>query len=139
MRDASSPICRGWSTGQIEDVPKPAVGPGQVLIKIGGAGVCHSDLHVMEEDLGLRPPFTLGHENAGWVAAARRGRRGFKEGDAVAVYGPWGCGRCHACQQSMENYCENWAQIGGSVAALVWMAEWPSSCSYLPPGFWCRW
>ena len=98
---------------QIEDVPKPAVGPGQVLIKIGGAGVCHSDLHVMEEDLGLRPPFTLGHENAGWVAELGEGVAGFKEGDPVAVYGPWGCGHCHACQQSMENYCENWAQIDG--------------------------
>src|SRR5688572_9218055 len=41
---------------QLEDVPRPAAGPGQVLIKIGGAGVCHSDLHVMEEDLGFRPP-----------------------------------------------------------------------------------
>jgi len=98
---------------QIEDVPKPAAGPGQVLVKIGGAGVCHSDLHVMEEDLGFTPPFTLGHENAGWIAALGEGVRGFKEGDAVAVYGPWGCGRCHACQLSMENYCENWAQMNG--------------------------
>ena len=31
----------------------------------------------------------------------------------MAVYGPWGCGRCHACQLSMENYCENWAQVDG--------------------------
>jgi len=98
---------------QNAEVPKPSPGPGQVLIKIGGAGVCHSDLHVMEEDLGFRPPFTLGHENAGWVAELGSGVTGFKEGDAVAVYGPWGCGRCHACQLSMENYCENWAEIDG--------------------------
>jgi len=98
---------------QIEDVPKPSPGPGQILIKIGGAGVCHSDLHVMEEDLGFKPPFTLGHENAGWVAALGQGVTGFNEGDPVAIYGPWGCGRCHACQLSMENYCENWAQVGG--------------------------
>jgi propanol-preferring alcohol dehydrogenase len=98
---------------QIEDVPKPSPAPGQILIKVGGAGVCHSDLHVMEEDLGFKPPFTLGHENAGWVAALGQGVTGFKEGDAVAVYGPWGCGRCHACQLSMENYCENWAQVHG--------------------------
>jgi propanol-preferring alcohol dehydrogenase len=98
---------------QIEDVPKPSPGPGQILIKIGGAGVCHSDLHVMEEDLGFTPPFTLGHENAGWVAALGQGVTGFKEGDSVAIYGPWGCGRCHACQLSMENYCENWAQVAG--------------------------
>ena len=98
---------------QLEDVPKPSPGPGQILVKIGGAGVCHSDLHVMEEDLGFKPPFTLGHENAGWIAELGGGITGFKEGDAVAIYGPWGCGRCHACQLSMENYCENWAQIAG--------------------------
>jgi len=98
---------------QIQETPKPSPAAGQVLIKIGGAGVCHSDLHVMEEDLGFTPPFTLGHENAGWVAALGQGVSGFKEGDAVAVYGPWGCGRCHACQLSMENYCENWAQMDG--------------------------
>jgi propanol-preferring alcohol dehydrogenase len=84
-----------------------------VLVRIGGAGVCHSDLHVMEEDFGFKPPFTLGHENAGWVAELGTGATGFKEGEAVAVYGPWGCGRCHACQLSKENYCENWAELGG--------------------------
>jgi propanol-preferring alcohol dehydrogenase len=67
----------------------------------------------MEEELGFTPPFTLGHENAGWVAALGQGVTGFKDGDPVAVYGPWGCGRCHACQLSMENYCENWAQVEG--------------------------
>ena len=112
---------------RIEDVPKPAVAPGQVLIRIGGAGVCHSDLHVLEEDLGFRPPFTLGHENAGWVAALGEGVSGFKEGDPVAVYGPWGCGRCHSCQLSMENYCENWAQMdgfGGGLGRDGGMAEY---------------
>jgi propanol-preferring alcohol dehydrogenase len=112
---------------QIADVPKPSPGPGQVLVRIGGAGVCHSDLHVMEEDLGFKPPFTLGHENAGWVAELGAGVTAFKEGDAVAVYGPWGCGRCHACQLSMENYCENWAAIegfGGGLGLDGGMAEY---------------
>ena len=72
-------------SAQVTDVEKPSPGPGQVLIKIGGAGVCHSDLHVMEEDLGFTPPFTLGHENAGWVAGLGDGVTSFKEGDAVAV------------------------------------------------------
>ena len=125
---------------QIEDVTKPSAGPGQVLIRIGGAGVCHSDLHVMEEDLGFKPPFTLGHENAGWVAALGEGVAGFKEGDAVAVYGPWGCGRCHACQLSMENYCENWAQLdgfGGGLGVDGGMAEYmrvPSARLLVPLG-----
>ena len=43
---------------QIEEVPKPSPGPGQILVRIGGAGVCHSDLHVMQEDFGFEPPFT---------------------------------------------------------------------------------
>ena len=125
---------------QIEDVPKPSPGAGQVVIKIGGAGVCHSDLHVMEEDLGFSPPFTLGHENAGWVAALGQGVTGVKEGDAVAVYGPWGCGRCHACQLSMENYCENWVQVdgfGGGLGLDGGMADYmlvPSARLLVPLG-----
>lgn len=98
---------------RVADVARPEPSPGQVLVRIGGAGVCHSDLHVMEEDLGFTPPFTLGHENAGWIEQLAEGVTGFREGDAVAVYGPWGCGHCHACQLSMENYCENWATLGG--------------------------
>jgi propanol-preferring alcohol dehydrogenase len=125
---------------QIQETPKATPRPGQVLIKIGGAGVCHSDLHVMEEDLGFKPPFTLGHENAGWVAELGQGVTGFKEGEAVAVYGPWGCGRCHACQMSMENYCENWAQIngfGGGLGLDGGMAEYmlvPSARLLVPLG-----
>jgi propanol-preferring alcohol dehydrogenase len=61
------------------------------------------------------------------VAEIGGGVTGFKEGDAVAVYGPWGCGRCHACQRSMENYCENWAEIGtfgGGLGSDGGMAEY---------------
>src|SRR5919199_1408565 len=89
------------------EVDQPTPGPGQVLVRMGASGACHSDLHLMRdvEEGGLPwgPGFTLGHENAGWVAELGAGVTGFKEGDAVAVYGPWGCGRCHACQLSMEN------------------------------------
>jgi propanol-preferring alcohol dehydrogenase len=125
---------------EIADVVKPEPGPGQVLIKIGGAGVCHSDLHVMEEDLGFKPPFTLGHENAGWVAGLGEGVTGFKEGEAVAVYGAWGCGRCHSCQLSMENYCENWAALGtfgGGLGSDGGMADYmlvPSARLLVPLG-----
>ncbi len=125
---------------QLQEIERPSPAPGQVLIKIGGAGVCHSDLHVLEENLGFKAPFTLGHENAGWIAELGEGVTGFKEGDAVAVYGPWGCGRCHACQLSMENYCENWAQIdgfGGGLGLDGGMAEYmlvPSARLLVPLG-----
>lgn len=111
----------------VEDIPRPTPGPGPVLVKIGGAGVCHSDLHVMEEELGFATQFTLGHENAGWVAELGQGVSGYREGDPVAVYGPWGCGHCHACQVSMENYCENAASLGaagGGLGADGGMAEY---------------
>src|SRR5690606_34581933 len=91
-------------------------------------------------DLGFSGTFTLGHENAGWVAQLGEGVTGLKEGDAVAVYGPWGCGRCHACQQSMENYCENWAEIGafgGGLGVDGGMAEYmlvPSAWLLAPLG-----
>ena len=99
------------SEPELVEVPKPTPGPGQVVIKIGGAGACHSDLHLMHDfEAGLlpwSPPFTLGHENAGWVESVGVGVTGVKEGDAVAVYGPWGCGKCSRCQLGIETLCEN--------------------------------
>jgi propanol-preferring alcohol dehydrogenase len=95
---------------QLREVPVPEPGPGQVLIKIGGAGACHSDLHVLEAPAttkAFKLPFTLGHENAGWVEKLGSGATGFAVGDPVIVYGPWGCGSCANCRVGMENYCEN--------------------------------
>lgn len=96
---------------EMVEVPKPTPGPGQVVVKIGGAGACHSDLHLIHDFApGMLPyklPFTLGHENAGWVDSVGSGVTSVKEGDAVAVYGPWGCGTCARCQLGIETYCEN--------------------------------
>jgi alcohol dehydrogenase, propanol-preferring len=87
-----------------------------VLVRVAAAGACHTDLSIMESRAGAMPwqlPFTLGHENAGWVAATGAGVTGLDEGDAVAVYGPWGCGRCKSCRASAENLCERYAELGG--------------------------
>ena len=101
---------------ELVDVVDPEPGPGQVVVRIGAAGACHSDLHLMHDFepgiLPWGPPFTLGHENAGWVDAVGAGVTGLEVGEPVAVYGPWGCGRCHRCRQGMENYCERQAEIG---------------------------
>jgi propanol-preferring alcohol dehydrogenase len=105
-----------WQTPpELRNVAVPEPGPGEVLLKVGGAGACHSDLHLMEWPEGQMDfdlPFTLGHENAGWVEAVGAGVESLEQGDAVAVYGPWGCGRCRACRRSAENYCERQAEIG---------------------------
>ncbi|MFF2052377.1 NAD(P)-dependent alcohol dehydrogenase [Leifsonia sp. NPDC058194] len=99
----------------VVDVPDPEVGPGEVLLKVTAAGVCHSDEFIMglpadQYVYGL--PLTLGHEGAGVVEAVGAGVTGVRPGDAVAVYGPWGCGRCRMCAQGKENYCLN-AQAEG--------------------------
>jgi alcohol dehydrogenase, propanol-preferring len=105
-----------WETRpRMEDVDVPEPGPGQVLIKVGGAGACHSDLHLSEWPPGVvpfEPPFTIGHENAGWVEQVGPGVEGLELGEPVAVFGSWGCGRCAACRVSEENYCEHQAELG---------------------------
>jgi propanol-preferring alcohol dehydrogenase len=131
------------SQPEMREVDLPEPGPGQVLLKVGGAGACHSDLHLVEwpegtMDFGL--PFTIGHENAGWVEALGAGVDGLEIGEAVAVYGPWGCGRCRACRLSAENYCERQAEIGafgGGLGLDGGMAEYmlvPHSRLLLPLG-----
>jgi propanol-preferring alcohol dehydrogenase len=101
---------------ELREVKVPEPGPGQVLIKIGGAGACHSDLHILETPAGtpgIELPFTLGHENAGWVEKLGSGATGFAVGDPVIVYGPWGCGSCANCRVGLENYCQNKGKVGG--------------------------
>lgn len=106
---------------ELRDVAVPEPGPGEVLVKITAAGACHSDLHLMDWPEGTLPfelPFTLGHENAGWIEAVGAGVDAWEEGEAVAIYGPWGCGRCAACKQSKENYCERQAELGSQGGGL---------------------
>jgi alcohol dehydrogenase, propanol-preferring len=114
------------------EVPEPDPRPGQVVVKVGGAGVCHSDLHLKEwpaeqlEALGFQLPFTLGHENAGWVDAVGDGVHGLEVGQPVAVYGPWGCGRCSRCREGRENYCRRpdlQAGLGGGLGLDGGMAS----------------
>lgn len=111
-----------WQTpAELRETQVPEPGPGQVLIEIAGAGACHSDLHVMEWPEGQMPwklPFTLGHENAGRVVQLGAGVAGLRKGDAVLVYGPWGCGRCRPCRLGRENYCERANELGAMGGGL---------------------
>ena len=95
---------------EFQEVPDPHAGPGQVLVKVGGSGLCHTDFTVISRDRIYwkddPPPFTLGHEIAGWVAEVGAGVKNFKRGDAVAVNPSWAsCGRCHMCRSGEENFC----------------------------------
>ncbi|MFD5717668.1 NAD(P)-dependent alcohol dehydrogenase [Streptomyces sp. NPDC127036] len=100
---------------EVVTVPDPEPGPGQVLLKVTAAGVCHSDIAVMSwpaESFPYALPLTLGHEGAGTVAALGDGVSGVAVGDEVAVYGPWGCGICAKCAEGKENYCLRADELG---------------------------
>jgi propanol-preferring alcohol dehydrogenase len=94
---------------ELVEVDEPTPAAGQVVVRIGAAGACHSDLHMMHgkgDTVPFSLPFTLGHENAGWVHSVGDGVRSVEPGQPVAVYGAWGCGHCARCIVGMENYCE---------------------------------
>ncbi|MEV6610077.1 alcohol dehydrogenase catalytic domain-containing protein [Kutzneria sp. NPDC051319] len=103
-----------WGTPpQVVDVPVPQPGPGQVLVKVAGCGLCHTDISLphmpaaLGKRLGWRAPFTLGHEAAGWVAGLGDGITGLAEGDAVALVSPNSCGQCWHCQRGLDSACPN--------------------------------
>jgi D-arabinose 1-dehydrogenase-like Zn-dependent alcohol dehydrogenase len=100
------------------DVPTPEPTGAQVLIRMTGAGVCHSDIHIWEgsydlgssgkmsmSDRGLKLPLTMGHEIAGSVVKCGPEVKGLSAGTSVVVY-PWlGCGTCATCKSGHENHC----------------------------------
>ncbi|MBD8465099.1 NAD(P)-dependent alcohol dehydrogenase [Plantibacter sp. CFBP 8798] len=107
------------SAPEVVEIEKPTPGSGEILLKVTAAGVCHSDDYVMslpEQDYLEQQyplPLTLGHEGAGIIESFGEGvETGLQIGDAVAVYGPWGCGHCLNCSQGKENYCTNAAAEG---------------------------
>ncbi len=97
---------------QIDDVPEPTIeGPHDVIVRIGGAGLCRTDLHIIEGILretfpDLVLPYTLGHENAGWVHEVGSNVTTVQPGDAVIVHPLESCGVCHGCRRGEDMYCD---------------------------------
>jgi propanol-preferring alcohol dehydrogenase len=99
---------------QLEDLPLPVPGTGEVRIRVQVCGVCHTDLHIAEGDIQPpRLPVVPGHQVVGIVDAAGPGTSEYREGDRVGV--PWlysTCGVCAYCRRGQENLCES-AQFTG--------------------------
>ena len=100
------------STPVVDDVPEPKVtGPLDVVVKIGGAGVCRTDLHIIEgqwdERMHTPLPYILGHENAGWVHEIGSAVTNVAVGDTVILHPTPTCGLCRACRAGDDMHCEN--------------------------------
>ena len=97
---------------QLTDVAEPEItGPYDVIVRIGGAGVCRTDLHILEGQWeaksGVTLPYTIGHENAGWVHAIGSAVTNVAVGDKVIVHPLITCGLCRACRLGDDVHCEN--------------------------------
>ncbi len=102
---------------RLDEVPTPTVsGPHDVVVKVGGAGVCRTDLHVIEqvwrETLNPELPYTIGHENAGWVAEVGPAVSTVGVGDPVILHPLVTCGVCPGCRRGEDMYCGNSAFPG---------------------------
>jgi NAD+-dependent secondary alcohol dehydrogenase Adh1 len=96
----------------VEQVPEPEVtGPHDAIVRIGGAGLCRTDLHIIEGQWkgksGVTLPYILGHENAGWVHAVGSAVENVSIGDAVILHPLVTCGVCRACRAGDDMHCSN--------------------------------
>lgn len=106
---------------RLEDIPIPDPGPDDVLVKVGGAGMCRTDFQLVDgyfrEGLKLEFPATPGHEIAGWIAGVGRNvpkAAGITDGDLIVVDGGWGDETCRQCRRGNQQICGagHWAGFG---------------------------
>jgi propanol-preferring alcohol dehydrogenase len=106
MVDVNQPL-------ELREVPKPTVGPGDVLVRIKAAGICHSDAHYRAGKSPVRPlPMTLGHEIAGVIEAVGAQVKTIRVGDRVCLHYLISCGDCYYCSQGSEQFCIRGSMLG---------------------------
>jgi L-iditol 2-dehydrogenase len=104
-------VYTGQSTVSVESLPTPAIGPGELLIRVESCGICHTDLKKIEYNL-LAPPRIFGHETAGVVADTGAGVRDFSIGDRVVVFHHIPCLECFYCRHKLYAQCPVYKKVG---------------------------
>ncbi len=125
-------VYRGNSVVSVDEVHTPAIGDGEILIRVEACGVCHTDLKKIEYDL-LTPPRIYGHETAGVVASVGRGVSSVEPGDRVIVFHHIPCGNCFYCRRKLYAQCPVYKKVGvtagfepagGGFAQYVRVMDW---------------
>jgi L-iditol 2-dehydrogenase len=125
-------VYRGQSKVQVEEVPTPLIGPGEILVRVEACGICLTDLKKIEHNL-LNPPRIYGHETAGVVAATGPGVTKFRPGDRVVAFHHIPCLNCFYCERKLYAQCPVYKRIGvtagfepagGGFAQYVRIMDW---------------
>src|SRR5215216_5544319 len=122
---------------EVKEVPTPQASTNQVLIRIHASGICYTDVHTTKGELGVRFPYTLGHEPAGEIVALGEGVTTRKVGDRVGV--PWvqsTCGRCEWCQRGKLFFCPSKITTGINIAGshAEYMVAFADATQIIPNG-----
>jgi len=104
-------VYTGDSQISVEAIPTPAIGTGELLVRVESCGICHTDLKKIEHNL-LAPPRIFGHETAGVVASVGSGVRNFKIGDRVIVFHHIPCMECFYCRHKLYAQCPVYKKVG---------------------------
>lgn len=122
----------GQSRVEVQEVPVPSIGRGEILVRVEACGICHTDLKKVEHDL-LPAPRIYGHETAGVVAAVGEGVTKFVPGDRVVAFHHIPCRDCFYCQRKLYAQCETYKKVGitagfepagGGFAQYVRVMDW---------------
>ena len=108
-------LLRQYNHLELADRPRPAPGPGEVLVRIAACGICGSDVHGFDGSSGRRiPPIVMGHEAAGTVAEVGPGVTRFRPGDRITFDSTISCGECPFCLRGDINLCDHRNAFGVS-------------------------
>ena len=119
-------VLHGRQDIRIEDVPVPRAAPGELIVRVGAALTCGTDLKVFRRGYHARmivPPALFGHELAGTVVEVGEGVEGFPSGSRVVALNSAPCGQCYFCQHGQENLCDDLLFNNGAYAEFIRVPE----------------
>jgi len=108
-------VLKEYGILELQEVPEPSIGPGEVLVRVKACGICGSDVHGMDGSSGRRiPPIIMGHEASGVISSVGEGISDWVSGDRVTFDSMIYCGKCSFCRRGQTNLCDSRRVVGVS-------------------------